>query len=173
MENHWESTKMKQNTYTPQSQGAGFLYFLVGCNSYCNCSKVNRFCIYQFLCIHFGSKHFTELCFALSEIQTSHTAVRGSEQGQQQDHINQIITESSGTEAIETLTSHFPSNLSSQLSKLFVFLIQSLAFPHFECFTQTTLYIKSTSYTYHLGNTNCSHLQHMLCALLTRCSNGF
>lgn len=54
----------------------------------------------------------------------------GSKQGQQQDHINQIITESSGTEAIGTLTSHFPSNL-SLANSLHVFVVPVFRVWHF------------------------------------------
>lgn len=77
-------------------------------------SKLGLFPIYQFLCTH----------QAPDTPQSNATALRhklptqpllGSKQGQLQVHINQIITGSSGTEAMGTLTSLLPRVLPVRL----------------------------------------------------------
>lgn len=109
-------------------------------------SKVILF-LCPFLCIHFAPNTLQSSPSLYLRCKLPTQPFWRSKQGQQQDHINQIITESSGTEAIGTLASHFPSNLSLANSQLFCCSsFQSLAFPHFNCSTLTTLCIPNTDY---------------------------
>lgn len=77
-------------------------------------SKLGLFPIYQFLCIHEAPDTLQSNAMALRHKLPTQPFL-GSKQGQLQVHINQIITGSSGTEAMGTLTSLFPRVLPVQL----------------------------------------------------------